>query len=100
MDTLAEWLRRRPAKPMGSTRAGSNPAGVAFAHSLCCDVSPHSPPTSSKAFWLLHPGFRVTAQKYEARAIRTPNLLIWSQTRYHCAIAPLGCNAVHWQHCL
>ena len=34
MDTLAEWLRRRPAKPMGSTRAGSNPAGVAF--SCCC----------------------------------------------------------------
>ena len=30
MDTLAEWLRRRPAKPMGSPRAGSNPAGVAF----------------------------------------------------------------------
>jgi hypothetical protein len=27
-DTLAEWLRRRPAKPMGSPRAGSNPAGV------------------------------------------------------------------------
>ena len=33
MDTLAEWLRRRPAKPMGSTRAGSNPAGVALAGS-------------------------------------------------------------------
>ena len=30
LDTLAEWLRRRPAKPMGSPRAGSNPAGVAF----------------------------------------------------------------------
>jgi hypothetical protein len=29
-DTLAEWLRRRPAKPMGSPRAGSNPAGVDF----------------------------------------------------------------------
>ena len=29
-DTLAEWLRRRPAKPMGSPRAGSNPAGVAL----------------------------------------------------------------------
>ena len=29
-DTLAEWLRRRPAKPMGSPRAGSNPAGVAY----------------------------------------------------------------------
>ena len=25
-DALAEWLRRRPAKPMG--RVGSNPAGV------------------------------------------------------------------------
>ncbi len=30
MDTLAEWLRRRPAKPMGSPRVGSNPTGVAF----------------------------------------------------------------------
>ena len=28
VDTLAEWLRRRPAKPLGSARAGSNPAGV------------------------------------------------------------------------
>ena len=27
--------------------------------------------------------------KSEARAIRTPNRLIWSQTRYRCAIAPL-----------
>ena len=26
--------------------------------------------------------------KNEARAIRTPNRLIWSQTRYRCAIAP------------
>ena len=25
----------------------------------------------------------------EAREIRTPNLLIWSQTRYRCAIAPM-----------
>ena len=31
-DTLAEWLRRRPAKPMGSPRVGSNPTGVVFAH--------------------------------------------------------------------
>ena len=29
-DTLAEWLRRRPAKPMGSPRVGSNPTGVAL----------------------------------------------------------------------
>ena len=27
-DTLAEWLRRRPTKPMGSPRVGSNPTGV------------------------------------------------------------------------
>ena len=26
--------------------------------------------------------------KFEAREIRTPNLLIWSQTRCRCAIAP------------
>ena len=27
-DTLAEWLRRRPAKPMGSPCVGSNPTSV------------------------------------------------------------------------
>ena len=27
-DTVAEWLRRRPAKPTGSPRVGSNPTGV------------------------------------------------------------------------
>ena len=27
-DTLAEWLRRRPAKPLGFAREGSNPSGV------------------------------------------------------------------------
>ena len=29
-DTLAERLRRRPAKPMGSPRVGSNPTGVVW----------------------------------------------------------------------
>ena len=29
-DTLAEWLRRRPAKPMCSARVGSNPTGVVY----------------------------------------------------------------------
>ena len=29
-DTLAEWLRRRPAKPVGSAREGSNPSGVVY----------------------------------------------------------------------
>ena len=27
-DTLAEWLRRQPAKLVGSARTGSNPVGV------------------------------------------------------------------------
>ena len=29
-DTVAERLRRRPAKPLGSARVGSNPIGVVF----------------------------------------------------------------------
>ena len=28
VDTLAEWLRRQPAKLVGSAREGSNPSGV------------------------------------------------------------------------
>jgi hypothetical protein len=37
-DTLAERLRRRPAKPMGSARVGSNPTGVDFRESMSmCD---------------------------------------------------------------
>jgi hypothetical protein len=35
MDTLAEWLRRWPATPMGSPCAGSNPAGVALLALAC-----------------------------------------------------------------
>ena len=35
-DTLAERLRRRPAKPMGSPRVGSNPTGVVFAQKAVC----------------------------------------------------------------
>ena len=31
----------------------------------------------------------------EGREIRTPNLLIWSQTRYRCAIPPLELHARH-----
>ena len=39
-DTLAEWLRRRPAKPMGSPCVGSNPTGVVFvATSTRCSSS-------------------------------------------------------------
>ena len=35
-----------------------------------------------------------TSRKLDPREIRTPNLLIWSQTRYRCAIEPMSyrCN--------
>ena len=34
--------------------------------------------------------------KHEVREIRTPNLLIWSQTRYRCAIAPFKLPCLRW----
>ena len=37
-DTLAEWLRRRPAKPVGSAREGSNPSGVGLFTGAFCDI--------------------------------------------------------------
>ena len=37
-DTLAEWLRRRPAKPMCSARVGSNPIGVEFCYLAMIDL--------------------------------------------------------------
>ena len=43
-DTLAERLRRRPAKPMGSPRVGSNPTGVVWQWRGKCwsDLSGHT----------------------------------------------------------
>ena len=40
-DTLAEWLRRRPAKPMGSPCVGSNPTGVVL-------ISHHPPSLAAR----------------------------------------------------
>ena len=44
--------------------------------------------------------FRVAKHnmRSEAREIRTPNLLIWSQTRCHCAIAPLVRDTKFQEH--
>ena len=42
-----------------------------------------SPPLPS------HPISAPCATRDESREIRTPNLLIWSQTRYRCAIPPM-----------
>jgi hypothetical protein len=46
-DTLAERLRRRPAKPMGSPRVGSNPTGVDYLaiYSVAC-LQTIAPPIS------------------------------------------------------
>ena len=46
----------------------------------------HQPKTSALSF------VKLADKKCEGREIRTPNLLIWSQTRYRCAIPPLVCN--------
>jgi hypothetical protein len=35
-DTVAEWLRRWTANPMGSAREGSNPFGVALFRRTVC----------------------------------------------------------------
>ena len=37
---------------------------------------------------------RQPCRQNEAREIRTPNLLIWSQTRYRCAIAPIDVKCI------
>ena len=50
----------------------------------------HGPPMELKGYIGLH-GAAAEAQ-HEAREIRTPNLLIWSQTRCRCAIAPVSVN--------
>ena len=48
-DTLAEWLRRRPAKPMGSPRVGSNPTGVVFRITETAKPEPTQTRTDSDA---------------------------------------------------
>ena len=48
----------------------------------------------------VHSGVGLTPRQhgYEGREIRTPSLLIWSQTRCRCAIPPwrAGSNPSHW----
>ena len=48
-DTLAERLRRRPAKPMGSPRVGSNPTGVVFRITETAKPEPTQTRTDSDA---------------------------------------------------
>ena len=65
IDTLAEWLRRQPAKTMGSPRVGSNPTGVDCwtthrQHHPCLDsaikieIYQHHIRTQSSASMLIH----------------------------------------------
>ena len=55
-DTLAERLRRRPAKPMGSPRVGSNPTGVVLVMAKLGHHNKHNMFHIRKtAFMLQHP---------------------------------------------
>ena len=66
-DSLAEWSK--------ALASGASPQGRGF--------EPHS------CHHFLLNSTRNMLQENEGREIRTPNLLIWSQTRCRCAIAPL-----------
>ena len=48
MDTLAEWLRRRPARPMKPPHVSLNPTGVNVSRT-CGMSAPHHPPPSARA---------------------------------------------------
>ena len=63
-DTLAEWLRRRPAKPMGSPCVGSNPTGVAFNFKSKMK-GPHKGPIARQADANSNDGCTNSAIKFE-----------------------------------
>ena len=62
-DTLAERLRRRPAKPMGSPRVGSSPTGVVFTHMRVWQGIPRMPP------WPNGQGVGLLIRRLHARAL-------------------------------
>ena len=95
VDTLAEWLRRRPAKPMESPRVGSYPTGVDFSWVRGAHAPHHAP---LRATWpIQHPPIRLPQsggarhvcqrrqtvphdEKTDKAARRAQNV-----SRFHCA---------------
>ena len=82
-DTLAEWLRRRPAKPMESPRAGSNPAGVAleFRSNLSSVKNTHR--------------LQVTCQRNAAQKSERPDLQPLQITNHACITAGDKAYVIH-----
>ena len=60
---------------------------VALLRATLLPLSPAAPQRGAWG-WMVK-GQGVTRAKSEGREIRTPNLLIWSQTRCRCAIPPM-----------
>lgn len=50
------------------------------------EINNNAKPSNSSEKWKIQLGFR----GIEPDVNRTRNLLIWSQTRYHCATDPFG----------
>ena len=93
-----ESLERRPAKKTRPTQLQPQQRsllasltvlfGPALAHRVDCSL-PASAPTSLPPTAVLLEKETKRLERNEAREIRAPNLLIWSQTRCRCAIAPM-----------
>ena len=87
MDTLAEWPRRRPAKPMGSLPVGSNFTNFALVHPS--QMMPANQFTLTRHNTYTWPGSNRRPSACEADVIATrPQLLcctrfrVWSADRY------------------
>ena len=82
IDTLAERLRRRPAKPMGSPRVGSNPTGVV----LWWQNSDIAETTTCSTFAREHPCFNTKSEN----RMCTTTTVIAGRTRHHASNWLLG----------
>ena len=99
-------MQGRNTPPEYSCMAGSSPLGDLTKQELSSNTPPWIVPTPTQPLTKkpapnqhlslssptpsCHPSYH---DENEAREIRTPNLLIWSQTRCRCAIAP--CFEMH-----
>ena len=73
---MARWVKHSPKEGIARSRT---------------NLGPCVQPQSERARTSAQPSADV---QNEDREIRTPNLLIWSQTRYRCAISPVP-NRAH-----
>ena len=100
-DTLAERLRRRPAKPMGSPRVGSNPTGVVFfqvraaiasaqeEYKNTCDCSSRGSPGTieHRGRWQRH-GPRTEKRRTQPSTGQPASLILCLSIQTHLALDP------------